>query len=164
MRAEAAGEQAIAIAIGIVHDHAGAAARGADRARHHVRPHLDIGPGISDHDRLAGGAGGGVDADQFFARHGEHVEWVIVAQIGLHRERKILQIRQLAKIRWLYAGLVESSPVVRDIVVGMRQRFGEAPGLQRRYLVAGCPLGLVHVGAVTAFPGSKVRRSHRAFS
>jgi len=60
MHAEAAGEQAVAI--GIVDDHAGAAAGRADRARHHIRPCLDIGPGISDHDRLAGGAGRGVDA------------------------------------------------------------------------------------------------------
>src|SRR5665213_116541 len=46
MRAEATGEQAIAI--GVMHDHAGAAAGGADRARHHLRPHIDIGLGISD--------------------------------------------------------------------------------------------------------------------
>ena len=45
MRAEPAGEQAVAI--GVVHDHAGAAAGGADRARHHVRPDVDIGPGCS---------------------------------------------------------------------------------------------------------------------
>ena len=54
--------------------------------------------GVSDHDRLAGGAGGGVDADQFFARHREHVEGIIVAQVGLHRERKFGEIGELPEI------------------------------------------------------------------
>ena len=52
---------------------------------------------------------------------------------------------------------------MRDVVVGMRQRPGEALGLQRHDLVARRALGVVHLGAVAAFPGLKVRRSHRAF-
>jgi hypothetical protein len=124
MHAKSAGEQAIAI--GVVDDHAGAAAGGADRARHHRRPRLDIGPGISDHDRLAGGAGRCMDPDQLFARHREHVERVIVAQVGLHGERKILQVRQLPEIIWMHPGLVEGLFVMGDIVVDVRQRPGEA--------------------------------------
>ena len=143
MHAEPAGEQAIAI--GVVDDHAGAAARGADRARHHLRPHVDIGLGIADHDRLAGGAGGGVDADQFFARHREHVERVVVAQVGLRGEREFRKVRQLPEVRRLHAGLVERLPVMRDVVVGVRQRPRHPFGLQRRDLVAGRPLGRVHL-------------------
>ena len=161
MRAEPAGEQAVAI--GVVHDHAGAAAGGADRARHHVGPHVDIGLGIADHDRLACGAGGGVDADQFFARHREHVERIIFAQVGLDGEREFREVRQLPEVVRLHAGLVECLFVMRDVVVGMRQRPCHALGLQRRDLVAGCPLDLVHFGVVTAAAGSRIGQSHCEF-
>ena len=52
MRAEAAGEQAIAV--GDVHDVAGAPAGGADRTRDEAGPHLDVVAGIPDDGRLAG--------------------------------------------------------------------------------------------------------------
>ena len=161
MHAEAAGEQAVAI--GVVHDHAAAAAGGADRARHHVRPDVDIGLRVADHDRLAGGAGGGVDADQLFARHREHVERVVVAQVGLHRERKFGEIGELPEIGRMHAGRVERLLVMRDVVVGVLQRPGEAPGLQRHDLVARGALGLVQFGAVAAAAGLSACRSHRAF-
>ncbi len=162
MHAEAAGEQAIAI--GVVDDHAAAAACGADRARHHIRPHVDIGLGVSDHDRLAGGAGRSMDADQFFARHREHAERVIVAQIGFHREWKIAEIGELPEIPRMYARFVEGLFVMRDVVVGVRQRPGEAFGLQRHDLVARRPFGVVQLGVVTTSPGLKFRRGHRASS
>ena len=148
MHAKPAGEEAIAIRI--VDDHAGAAARGADRARHDFGPDIDIGPGVSDHDRLAGGAGRGVDADQSFAGDSEHLERIVVAQIGLHREGKFAKIGGLPEVGGMHAGRVESFFVMRDVVVGMRECPGEALGLQRGYLVAGRPLRLVHLGAVTA--------------
>jgi hypothetical protein len=124
MHPKPAGEQAIAIRV--VDDHARAAAGGADRAGHHVRPHLDVGLGVSDHDRLAGGAGRGVDADQLFARYREHVKRVIVAQIGLGREREFGEIGKLFEVGRMYARLVEYFLVMRDVVVGMRQRPGQA--------------------------------------
>jgi hypothetical protein len=37
----------------------------------------------------------------------------------------------------MHAGPVEGFSVVRDVVIGVRQRPGEAPGLQRDDLVAG---------------------------
>ena len=152
MRAKAAGEQAIAI--GIVDDHAGAAAGGADRARHHVRPDVDIGSGVADHDRLAGRAGGGVDAHQFFARHGEHVEGIVVAQIRLHGERKFREIGELPEIGRMHAGLIEGLPVMRDVVIGVLQRPGEPLGLQRHDLVARGALGVIEFGAIAARPRS----------
>ena len=161
MRAEAAGEQAIAI--GVVHDHAGAAAGGADRARHHVRPDVDIGLGVADHDRLAGRAGRRVHAHQFFARHREHVEGIIVAQIGLHRERKFGEIGELLEIGGMHAGCIERLLVMRDVVVGMLERPGEPLRLQRHDLVARGALGLVQLGAVAASLGLERCRGHRAF-
>jgi len=38
-----------------------------------------------------------VDANQLLARYREHVERVIVAQVGLRGERKVAEIRQLRK-------------------------------------------------------------------
>ncbi len=104
-----------------------------------------------------------MDADQSFAGDSEHVEGIIVAQVGFHREWEMAEIRQLPKILGMHAGFVEGASVVRDILVGVPQRPGQALGLQRGDLVAGGPLRLVHLGAVAAFPGSKVGRSHRAF-
>ena len=148
MDAKPAGEQAVAI--GIVNDHAAAAAGGADRACHHVRPGRDVVSGVADHDRFAGGARGGMHPHQLLARHGEHVERIIVAQVGLHRERKFGEIGELAEIRRMNAGRVEGAAVMRDVVIGVLQRPGEAFCLQRHDLVARGALGGVHVGHVAA--------------
>ena len=161
MRAEAAGEQAIAISV--VHQHAAAAAGGADRARHHVCPDVDIASRVADHDRPARRAGGCVDADQLFARHREHVEGVIVAQVGLHREREFSEIGKLSEVGWMHAGRIERLFVMRDVVVGVPERPGEAFGLQRHDLVARGALGLVQFGAVAASAGFQSCHGHGAF-
>ena len=161
MRAEAAGEQAVAI--GVVHQHAGAAAGGADRARHHVRPDVDIALRVADHDRLACGARGRMDADQLFARHREHVEGVIVAKVGLHREREFGEIGELLEIGRMHAGRIERLPVMRDVVVGVLERPRETLGLQRHDLVARGALGLIQFGAVTASAGFQSCHGHGAF-
>ena len=62
MRAEPAGEQAVAIRI--EDDVVGGCAGRAQRARHHGRPHGDIALGIADHRRLAGGAGRSMHAER----------------------------------------------------------------------------------------------------
>ena len=60
-----------------------------------------------------------MDADQLFARHGEHVERIVVAQIGLHREREFGEIGELPEIGWMHAGRIERLSVMRDVVVGV---------------------------------------------
>ena len=75
-------------------------------------------------------------AHQFFTRHGEHVEGVVVAQIRLHRERKLCEIGELAKVGRMHAGLVEGLAIMRDVVVGVLQRPGQPLRLQRHDLVA----------------------------
>ena len=161
MRAEAAGEQAVAISV--VHQHAGAPAGGADRARHHVGPDVDIALRVADHDRLAGRARGRVDADQLFARHRKHVEGIIVAQVGLHREREFGEIGELPEIGGMHAGRIERLPVMRDVVVGVLERPGETLGLQRHDLVARGALGLIQFGAVAASAGFQSCHGHDAF-
>ena len=96
MGAEAAGEEAVAV--GDMHLHAGPAARGANRARHQVRPDVDIARRVADDRRLAGGAGGGVDAHDLLARHREHAERVVLAQILLRGEGEFPKVRQLLEI------------------------------------------------------------------
>ena len=55
MRAEPAGEEPIAV--GDVDEHAGPRARGPHRTRHERGPDVEIGFGVTDDGRLAGGAG-----------------------------------------------------------------------------------------------------------
>jgi hypothetical protein len=137
--------------------------RGADRARHHVGPHVDVGAGVADHDRLSRRTGRGMYAHEVLARHREHVEGVIVAQVGLHRERKSGEIGELLEIRRVHTGLVERSPVVSDIVIGVLERPGEAFGLKRQDLVARGALGVVKLGDVSTALCLEARRSHLRF-
>jgi hypothetical protein len=90
VRAQAAGEQAVAV--GHVHHVAGAPARRADRARHQVGPAVDVAARVAHHGRLAGGARRGVHPHHLLARHGEHAERVVVAQVGLGGERELRQM------------------------------------------------------------------------
>ena len=52
---------------------------------------------------------------------------------------------------------------MRDVVVGMLERPGETPGLQRHDLVARGALGLIQFGAVTASAGFQACHGHGAF-
>ena len=90
MRAEAAGEQAVAV--GDVDAHARPAAAGADRARHHLGPDIEVGLRVADHGRLAGRAAAGMDAGDPLARHGEHAERVLRPQVGFGGERETAEV------------------------------------------------------------------------
>ena len=86
VRAEPAGEQAVAI--GVVHDVARPRAGAGDAARHQVGPEIDVALGVADHGGLAGRAGGGVQPHHLLARHREQAERIGVAHVGLGGERK----------------------------------------------------------------------------
>ena len=124
VRAQAAGEQAVAI--GDVHLVAGTRARGAHRARHDVRPGVDVLRGVADHGRLAGGARRGVDAHDALHRHREHAEGIGFAQVDLGGERKLRQVGERAQISRAHAGGVELLPVARHVVVGVRRATSAA--------------------------------------
>ncbi len=117
VRAQPAREQAVAI--GHVDDVARLAARGADGARHQVGPVVQVARGIADHGGLAGRAAGGMDARYALARHGEHAEGVVVAQVFLARERKLGDVGELLEIVRVHARLVEGLFIVRHILVGV---------------------------------------------
>src|SRR5678815_2348788 len=86
MRAEAAGEEAISVRD--VHDVTRATAGGANRARHHCRPGVDVVARVADDRGLAGRSRRRVDARDLTPWHGEHAERVVVAQVALHGEWK----------------------------------------------------------------------------
>ena len=90
MRAQAAGEQAVAV--GHMHHVAGPPTCGADAARTQVGPGVDVVLRVADHRGLAGRARRCVDARDLRARHREHAERVVVAQVLLGGERKLGQV------------------------------------------------------------------------
>ena len=143
VRAEAAGEQAVAV--GDVQLHAGPAAGGADRARHHLGPGVDVALGVADDGRLAGGAGGGVDAHDLLARHGEHAEGIVVAQVLLGGEGELGEVGQRVEVVGMHAGGVERLPVVGHVVVDVPQRPLQPLELQGGDLVARGDLDRVEV-------------------
>ena len=93
VRAEAAGEEAVAV--GDVDHVAGPAAGGADRARDQVGPGVDVAQRVADDGRLAGRSRRRVDARDALARHREHAERIVVAQVALDREREARQVGEL---------------------------------------------------------------------
>ncbi len=120
VRAQSAGEQAVAV--GDVHLHAGAAAGGPNRARDQIAPGGQIVARIADDRGLAGRARGGVNPRDLFPGHGEKAEGIRVAQIRLGRERESGQIGERAQVIRLDARRVEFPPVVGIVCVGVTQR------------------------------------------
>ncbi|MCY1437498.1 hypothetical protein D9M71_536620 [compost metagenome] len=133
MGAQAAGEQAVAV--GDVHLVTLAAAGGADRARHHVGPGVDVVLRVADHGRLAGGAAGGVQARDLFHGHGEHAVGVVVAQVVLAGEGELRQVFQGFQVVRVHAFLIEALAVQRDVLVGVPEAPAQALQLVLAQLV-----------------------------
>ena len=133
VRAQAAGEQAIAVAD--VHHIARFGAAGPDAARHHGGPGVDVARRVAHHGGLAGGAAGGMDARALLPWHGKHAKRVTVAQIELGGERKLGQIAQAFAVIGVHARCVELGAVHRRVGIGVVQRGPQALELQRTQLV-----------------------------
>src|ERR671913_3473 len=71
-------------------------------ARQYVGPQLQVGAGVADHRRLAGRAGGSVDADDLASRYQEQAERVVLAEVVLYREREVPQVIGRAELVRLY--------------------------------------------------------------
>jgi hypothetical protein len=98
-----------------------------------------------------------MNAHQFLTGNGEHVERIVVTQVRLHGEREFAEVGKLFEVGRMRAGRLESLLVVRDIVVGVLERPGDALCLQGHQLVARGALGVIQFGPVAAC------RSHPAF-
>ena len=157
VRAEPAGEQAVAV--GVVHLHAGADAAGPQRAGDERRPALEVALRVADDGRAAGRAARRVDAGDLLHRHGEHAERVGLAQVGLRRERQLRDIRQRADVVGVHARLVELARVERHVRVGVPHGLLQPLELERLDLGAGHPLlGVEVVAGAGARPETMVGR------
>jgi hypothetical protein len=96
MRAQSAGEQAVAV--GVLDDIARVQAARRKAAHHHVGPDLHVLLRVGDDDGLAGRAGRGVQAHDVLHRAGEQAEGIGVAQIRLHRERQLGDVVERAHV------------------------------------------------------------------
>ena len=67
-----------------------------------------------------------MDTRHPLARHGEHAEGVIAAQIFLDRERKFLKVAERLEISRMNTSLIEHCPIMRDIVVSVAKAPLEA--------------------------------------
>ena len=72
-----------------------------------------------------------MDAPHLLARHGEHAERIVVAQVLFDREWEAAQVGQLVEIGRMHARRVEAAAVVRDVGVGVLQGGAHALELQR---------------------------------
>ena len=130
---EAAGEEAVAV--GDLHDVVRRHAGHREAAHHAVRPDGDVVRRVRDADRLAGGAGGAVVADDLAVRRRLEAGRVLVPQVGLHRERQELDVLERLDVLGLHAALVAALAEERDALVGVLHDELQAVQLQRAHLV-----------------------------
>jgi hypothetical protein len=77
-----------------------------------------------------------MQAQHLLARHREHGERIIVAQVGLDRERKPHDVVERLHVAGFRAGGIEALAEMRDAVIRALQALPQAGELQRRKLVA----------------------------
>jgi hypothetical protein len=144
MDAEAAREQPITISV--MNDVARQRACAGERARHEIGPAFEVFPGIADHRRLAGCAGGGMQAAQILARDGKHAERVIVPEIRFGCEGKARKVSDRFERLRTDPGAVPFLAVMHNVSIGALQRLPESPGLQRGQCLArhGFGVGIKH--------------------
>jgi hypothetical protein len=119
-----------------VHEIAAPDAHGAHRPRDELRPGADVGGRVSSDRWTARRARRGVYPHQPFARHGEHPERVVFAQVVLQRERESSEIGEFPEVARMHAGGVESRAIVRDVRVGVPEQAAQPVELKRRKLVS----------------------------
>ena len=147
MRAQAAGEQAVAVAD--VDDVVGAAVCVLDAAREALAPDLEVVLGVAAHRRHAGGAGGHVDLLHLGERRGEHAVGIVVAQVLLGHERGLLEVREgLDRVR-VKARLVEALLVEGHVLVALDHGLLDALELDLLDLLVGRVENLLHLAALS---------------
>ena len=135
MRAQAAGEQAVAV--GHVHDVRTVHPGRRKAARGQFGPVFQVAGRVAHHHRLARGAAGGVQAHDVFSGHGEQAVGIVVAHILLFGEGQEPQVRQGLDVRGGDSDLVEAFAVKGHIGVHAVAEIAQAAQLQRFQLLAG---------------------------
>ena len=134
MRAEAAGEEAVAV--GDLDDVVRAAARGGDAARHQFGPDIHIVLRIAGNDGMAGGAAGALYAHDVVQGRGEQAVGELVAQVGLLHEGQVFEVVHIADVLGADALGVHARAVDGDVVVFVFHRPAQALGLEGVKLIA----------------------------
>ncbi len=116
VRAESAGEQAVAV--GVLNDVARVQAARRKTAHHHVRPNINVFLGVGDDNRFARRASRSVQTHDVFHRTGEQTERIRVAQIRFHRERQLRHVVERAHVGRLQTGIVHAFAEQRNVIVG----------------------------------------------
>ena len=149
VRAEPAGEQPVAV--GHVHRSPGRPpAALIERAITSAQVSRSS-RGVAHDGRLARRTAGGVHAADLLARHREHAERVVRAQVGLGGEREPRQVGQRLRSSGVTPGGVEGAPVVRHVLVDPLERVAQPLQLQRLEL-AGVASGIPNPGVEPAHP------------
>ena len=139
VHAEAAREEAVAV--GDLHDGLGRAAGALEGPGRAFGPDVEVALRARRDGRLAGGAGGGVDAHDVAQGRAQHAEGVLVAEVFLDREGQLGEVGDVPDVVGADAGFVHALAVEGDVVVGVADDGAEALALQRAQLGAGQGLG-----------------------
>ncbi len=109
MQSQTAGEQPVAV--GVLQDVACVQAERGQRPLDNFGPDIEIVTVVGHHDRLAGRAAGGVQADDLVHGAGEQAEGIGVAQVGLDRTRQADDVVDALDAFRPQSGLVEPRAV-----------------------------------------------------
>ncbi len=116
VRPQAAGEEAVAV--GVLDDVAAMEPARGEGPDHDLRPDVQIGLRVRNHDRLPGRAGRGVEPDDLFHRAGEEPERIGVAQVRLDRERQLRDVLERDDGSGSHSALVQALPEQGNVIVG----------------------------------------------
>ena len=117
MRAQAAGEQAVAVTH--LHDIVPVRARAGERAGHHLGPHIHVVLGVAGNDGLACGAGGALNTHYVAQGAGQQPVGKLIAQIGLFSEGQLYDICQGIYILGLHALRVHALAVHGHVFINV---------------------------------------------
>ena len=134
MRAQAAGEQAVAVGDG--EDVVAADAEGGQAAGHALAPHADVLAGVAHDGGVARRAGGGVDADDLALGRGLQAERIVVPEVLLGRVGEFHDVLDGADVIRGQVPFVELVAVEGDVVVHVLHDLVETFSLERGHLVA----------------------------
>ena len=133
MEPEPAGKKAVSV--GVVKNVARPRSHAGERTGHQIRPQVEVRARIADDGGFAGGARGGVQAQQLLPGYGEQPEGKIVAQVGLRREWQARDVTQRLHLLGSHPGGIELTADMCNPGMSALDRLLEPMKLQRCELV-----------------------------
>ena len=99
-----------------------------------------------------------MDAHHLGARHGQHAEGIVLAQVVFDGEREMPQILERAQILRVHTGALALGAIGGDVLVGVLEAVPEARKLQRPQLTLARALDRLKLA--TVLPGHGSSSSH----